>query len=327
MSLSILLAWLTFRLIEKPTRHSSTSKPIALILVVIMLGLGGLGLYTYQQNGLIRSDAPIEVLAQAKEEASNFSSNAICQTRYPQFKGEYCYQSRPGNPEIQILGDSHANRLISGLSQFTDQNILQLSHGGCPQFFGLASHVLPKTDVCAKFTQQALTVALSTPSIKTVVISFRGPLYIGSHGGAVSLTTTPPIRDVHDAFRISMRKTFDELRAAHKKVVFVFDNPEIDFDPKACVETRPSSITKLSSRDLCAIPRTQFEAHQREYRTLMLSILKDYPEIKITDSAAKLCDETYCYAMKNGELLYTDSNHLSHSGSTLISKQIAELLE
>ena len=324
--LSVLLAWLTFRIIEKPIRHSPSKKPLALILVLLMSGLGAIGYYTFHKNGLIRLNSSAEVLPQALEQASDFSSNSVCHARYPQFKGEYCYQSRPGSPDIQVLGDSHANRLISGLSQFTNQNILQLSHGGCPQFFGLASHVLPGADVCSKLTQQALTVALSTPSIKTVIIKFRGALYIGSHGGAVSLTTTPPIRNVHDAFRISMRKTFDELRAAHKNIVFVFDNPEIDFDPKACVEIRPSAVARLSSRDVCAIPRTQFEAHQREYRALMNSILRDYPEIKIADSAADLCDDTYCYAMKDGQLLYTDSNHLSPNGSTLVSRRIGELV-
>ena len=324
--LSITLAWITYRLLERPIRYAARPRKFSLMLAISMASVGLLGLYAYQQNGILTTNPAVEVLTKIQEQSTDFASNTVCRARYPQFKGDYCYQSHPGSPDIQVLGDSHGNRLIAGLSQLTDKNILQLSHHSCPQFFGLASHVLSQTDVCVRFTQQALAVALSTPSIKTILIKFRGPLYIGSHGSAVSLSTTPPIRDVGDAFRISMRKTFDELLAANKQIIFILDNPELDFDPKTCVDTRTSMLAKLASNDLCAIPKSKFDAHQRPYRTLMTEVLKNYPNIHVIDSATDLCDEQHCYGKKNGELLYTDLDHLSVSGSMLIANQIKKLL-
>ena len=123
-----------------------------------------------------------------------------------------------------------------------------------------------------------------------------------------------------------MRKTFDELLAANKQIIFILDNPELDFDPKTCVDTRTPMLAKLASNDLCAIPKSKFDAHQRPYRTLMTEVLKNYPNIHVIDSATDLCDEQYCYAKKNGELLYTDLDHLSVSGSMLIANRIKKLL-
>jgi hypothetical protein len=324
--LSITLAWITYRLLERPIRYAARPQKFSLILLISMAGLGLLGLYAYQQNGILTTNPAVEQFNRIQEESTDFTSNAICRERYPQFKGDYCYQSRPGSPDIQVLGDSHGNRLIAGLQELTDKNILHLSHHGCPQFFGLASHVLSQKDVCAQFNQQALAVALSTPSIRTVVIKFRGPLYIGSHNGVVSLATVPPIRNVPDAFRISMRRTFDELLATNKQIIFILDNPEIDFDPKTCVDTRAPIFAKITSNELCAIPKSKFEAHQHSYRLLMSEILKNYSSIQVIDSADELCDSQYCYAKKGGEVLYTDFDHLSVSGSRLIAKRIAKLL-
>ena len=58
----------------------------------------------------------------------------------------------------------------------------------------------------------------------------------------------------------------------------------------------------------------------------MHSILKDYPTIKVVDSAKSLCDDQYCYALKNNEVLYTDFDHLSLAGSVLMAEEISKAM-
>jgi len=181
--------------------------------------------------------------------------------------------------------------------------------------------------VCAKFNSQALEVALNTESIKTVIMTFRGPLYIGSHGGTVSLVSNPKQQDVKTVINAAMRKTLDQLLARHKKIIFVFDNPEINFDIKTCVDGRSVNSQASNIRTNCAIPRTQYDEHHREYRLLMQAILKDYLGVRIIDGAKVFCDTNYCYASKNGEVLYTDFDHLSLAGSTLVAKEIIHALQ
>ena len=213
-----------------------------------------------------------------------------------------------------------------GLSLLTRENILQLSHHGCPQFFDLAIFVVSRTDSCAKFNDEALQVAIQTESIKRVLMTFRGPLYIGSHGGTAALVSNPKQNNVRFVFDTTMRKTFDALLAHHKEIIFVYDNPEINFDIASCVDSRSIDLSNARARSSCAIPRALFEKHHLEYRDLMHSILKDYPAVKVVDSAKSLCDDQYCYALKNNEVLYTDFDHLSLAGSVLIAEEIIKAM-
>ena len=44
------------------------------------------------------------------------------------------------------------------------------------------------------------------------------------------------------------------------------------------------------------------------YRKLVMSILNDYPAVKIFNAAEHLCDDTKCYGMLNGKILYRDND-------------------
>jgi hypothetical protein len=76
----------------------------------------------------------------------------------------------------------------------------------------------------------------------------------------------------------------------------------------------------------CAESRQDFEASDREYREIVFSVLKDFPKVRIFDAAAIMCDAQWCWAMKDGKLLYGDSNHISAEGSRYISKVLVKLL-
>ena len=58
-----------------------------------------------------------------------------------------------------------------------------------------------------------------------------------------------------------------------------------------------------------------------------MSILNDYPSVKVFDSAEYLCDEKKCYGMLNGKILYRDQDHLSFAGGKLLSKELIKLIE
>ena len=50
--------------------------------------------------------------------------------------------------------------------------------------------------------------------------------------------------------------------------------------------------------------------------------LEDFPKFKVFDSAAELCDEQYCWAMKDGKILYRDDVHLSIQGSEYLAQKM-----
>ena len=116
------------------------------------------------------------------------------------------------------------------------------------------------------------------------------------------------------------------LSQSNKKVIFILDNPELGFNPEECLEIRPLHLTKFYPKKPCAVPRSQYELRNKEYRDLIFSILKRYPKITPLDMQEKFCDSLWCYATKNDMVLYMDGNHLSNDGSNFLAKELIKLI-
>lgn len=326
---AILLAWLTYRLVEKPVRFGLKGRSVTIVLTLLMLGLGFLGYNTYKRDGLeFRNKVFQQNKGQVKYQES-FYENDACRKMHPGFRGFYCFVTNAGEPTVQILGDSHANRLVMGLARHADENILQIGHHGCPPFLDVAAVEPGLTkDECAAPTNYAIDVASNTDSIRTVIMSLAGAKYIGT-GRYFEVSDAGQTRSAstHDLLANAMRRTIDRLRAKGKTIIFVYDNPEISFDPNTCVDGgRPLRLLRREVRSPCAVSRAEFEKSQQEYRSLVQSVLKDYPDIRIVDAANALCDSDLCYAVKDGAVLYRDGNHLSYGGSLLVGHEIAKAL-
>ena len=330
VGIAILLAWITYRLVEKPVRFGAKGRPATVVLTLLMLALGFLGYNTYVRDGLeFRNKVFQQNKGQIKYQES-FYENDICRQMHPDFRGFYCFVTDADRPTIQILGDSHANRLVMGLTKFTDEKILQIGHHGCPPFIDIAAVEPGLTqDECAESTNYAINFAANTASIKTVVMTFAGAKYIGEgRYFEVSERGRPRSTFTNETLAKAMRKTFDQLRAKGKGIVFVYDNPEISFDPNTCIDGgRPLRLIRRDVRNPCGITRDEFVKSQQEYRSLVQSVLKDYPDIKVVDAAAATCDNALCYGVKDGAVLYRDGNHLSFGGSLLVGREIAKAIE
>lgn len=105
---------------------------------------------------------------------------------------------------------------------------------------------------------------------------------------------------------------------------FVLDVPHLGFDPKSCKALRPvlgdakrQSACHQSRQDLDQRFVSSRQAH-------IIEALKEFPEVLVVNAADAVCDQSRCYGMKDGALLYSDSNHLPVAGSVLVGRLIAE---
>ncbi|MBQ1657192.1 MAG: hypothetical protein II058_01695, partial [Rhodocyclaceae bacterium] len=51
-------------------------------------------------------------------------------------------------------------------------------------------------------------------------------------------------------------------------------------------------------------------------------VLAEFPQVQVFDLASAICDEERCWAMKDGKLLYRDTDHLSNDGSYLVAEKL-----
>jgi len=146
LAASFVLAWVTWRLVERPVRAPGALVLKAVALASILVAVGLAALMTYRLDG-VATRFPERVRALA-DYHYNFRSGArlgecwLSETDpYDGFAKE-CWQARPDARTILLWGDSHAGALYPGLRQAAppDVDLLEMVRSSCPPVLGL-SHV------------------------------------------------------------------------------------------------------------------------------------------------------------------------------------------
>ena len=148
IALSILLSWLTYRLVERPIRFDKNLPRISLVLCTVLLATAILGGYTYQRNGFdFRFPKFIQALLhnQPKLDEGWRSGTCILDQGHPssEFSPD-CVDKIAGNakrPLLFLWGDSHAAALYPGLKHLQDTGaysfgVAQRTGAVCPPIIG-----------------------------------------------------------------------------------------------------------------------------------------------------------------------------------------------
>ncbi len=323
--LSVVLAWLTYRLIECPIRLGKHGKTTVSALVALMTIVGYVGHSVHQREGLPSRPAlrGIPSIGGSLEDDPHLHSE--CMKMYGlSDKIRYCKVSSQNKPNIAIIGDSHAAALFQAISDELKVDNLGVLNIGGRLFLDVATYPNGNQDEIEIYKGgiKATEFAAKEKSIDTVVMVSRGPEYLKGDWNFY-LISDPTIMDRKKVWAIAMRKTLKKFVGYKKNIIFVLDNPEIDFDPRICLR-RPLRLTK--KENACVITRRQFDLRNKEYRDLVISILKDYPTVKVFDAAAYFCNDNVCRAKIDDKVLYSDSNHLSYDGAKLISKGLVNMI-
>jgi len=337
VALSFVLAWLTFRLVESPLRFGGHRGWKTAGLAFAAMIMGCLGYVTHHFDGwAFRNPRAAYAAQQFKFDYAMDRANC---TRFFNVAGDgFCSLAKPEPPTVVIVGDSHSNSLYPGLIEAyrdTSENVMNLGVGGCPPFFDTMFSKKGAQDRCTAGVNAALTYIEGQKSIKTVILAARGPLYVLERGFdesevepvAWEIRNTGPAQlrgEPGEIFSAALRRTVDRLLSHGKQVAFMLDIPEMGFPTRQCTDIRPFRFSPISLRTPCAIPRSTVDERNRTYREITLSVLSDFPQVRILDGTKYLCDTEYCYATKDGELLYRDDNHLSVQGSRYVASKLAQ---
>jgi len=314
--ISIVLACLTYFLIEKPFRYGEKNKLKVNFLVIAMIAIGIIGFTTYKLDGipLRPTIRPYELL----KLQFLFSQN----------------MGRPSEAKIMLLGDSHAAHLIPGLKKYFDGDVADYTESGCIPFYDVDRYDSRFIQgACAKSMNLALDYFVSNQRMTGIILSSMGSAYLSGEafnntgtervrGDGVKLINHLEITNRWDVYALGMRHTLSRLTGAKKKILFVIDVPELGFDPQTCFDLHPVVLTSRK-RSPCAVLRKTYESRNQQYKTLIYSVLKDFPAVRIYDPTDSICDKEFCWAIKNGMPLYRDMDHLSNEGSYMVIEKMS----
>ena len=332
LALSFLLAWATYSFAERPFREGLRQWYVVPCLLAAMALVAGIGLLTNLAKGFEKRSAVIEAQARKVPREPAFDATKVCPG--PGEIPECVFLAQARAPTVALIGDSHASHLFYGLEPiFREKGENLLSMGSCMILEGVDSVLNGELETtCGPRRDAILAYLKRTPSIHTVILSFRGPLAATGKGFLLSDTMAdkeprsrelsmpdrPGLSGNEDIFKEALARTLRTLEGAGKKVIYAHDIPEIGFEPISCVQ-RPLRLLGSVERRPCALPREAYEARTAGYKKLAGSVLKDFPGVKVVSPAEALCDQHYCYAARGETFYYMDLHHLSFEGSLQVA--------
>lgn len=318
---SIILAWITYELVEKPIR--SRHKYIVLGLCIAMILVALLGEAVRKLDGvktrklsMLNGDPTSLILGGDRNKLQH--ECGLSDEQKPLF--QYCLRNLP-NPNHALLGDSKAEALFYGLVRESPAEIRWAMIGSvAPPGVGSDQSEHQKTK-----NQLALNTILNNPEIKVVawVATINGLFKIDSETGFIVNENIP------SGVILAYSQAIQQLESAGKRVIFVIDNPTLT-DPRNCISGGLTSSPFLNiflqrkENPRCSVTYVDHLAGVRLYYEFTEELKRQNPNLIVYDPTPLLCDvaNNTCSVTKGEAFLYSYSNHISDYSNSMIARDM-----
>ncbi|HEU0282553.1 MAG TPA: acyltransferase family protein [Gallionella sp.] len=326
---SIILAWLTYKLLERPVRSRPRSLKIVLILCLAMLLLGVAGLtvkkldgFKSRQFSMLNADP--DTLALGADRGRLQNECGITEAQKSIF--QYCLRSGPEEPRYALLGDSKGEAFFYGLVRESKPDM---------QWVMIGSVYPSEPDGASEDRQQlknrlALQTIVHNPSIKVVAlaVALRGIFPLNSDTGFIGTNAAPSPGKI-----ASYSRTIQQLEQAGKRVVFIIDNPTFP-DPRSCISGGATSSPFLNQflrrkeNPHCTIRHTDHLAGTQAYRQFIGELKRLHPSLTVYDPTPLLCDipRNVCAITHEGKFLYSYGDHISDYANSMIARDMLPVI-
>ena len=315
LGVSFVLAWVSWRWIEIPTRMSTTWTPakslalvatgciaVASLTVAVFMTDGARNWLHPEANRLVvRNAVPTEFdgiqlhIASSSAHWSEITTQQLDDPEtYP--PALVAIGKRDVSPDFILWGDSHAAAIITGI----DSVAREAGHGG---FFLNRQHGLQRART--EFYQPVIDWLSTRNDLTTVILVQRWALRFGD----------PQMRKL-------MTETCRQLHAAGKRVL-IFNQPaEFSFD---VTQFRAKAKILGTEPRPPVVPIDQYMFVQRHSREVFDKITANgWAEVLPYDKV--FLRGNHYIGTNDDVLLYMDSNHLSPLGVTMATEAIAPLV-
>jgi hypothetical protein len=289
---AFVLAFLTFRFIERPLRFHVRQNSVAWLLAsaVFLVGIAGYGVWAkdgFEGRSVdlreVKFDGDIGHVDFHAYVENKFFPCTPESVRDQAEKWEdivRCSQSRDDKPiDTVLLGDSHAEHLFIGIAESLPEK-------------NVAFYIRNGMSVRSNPGFNAIFEAIdANPDIKQVIIASLWSL------------RQIPIADMIDTIR--------SLQVSGKKVFITDDTPDFSFDPALC-----------KFKGECTENASSFMDRYNTYQEALGDVVDSAIGVELVRTSEYLCDSTVCKMGDNGKLYYRDPNHLSIPGSQFIGAEM-----
>ena len=329
VALSLVLGYLLYRFVEKPTHRAEINFSPRLVLKAVAASIGLMLLPT----GLARampSDVDYAWIRQ-----TNYGFGKSCEYGRQFEIRDACRNSE--HPAMLVWGDSFAMHLVPGILATAERmGIQQATRSECGPLLGIApaQQIVMRgpnrlsqrfAESCIAFNQSVIDYLSHAPSIETVVLASPFRQYL-EPSEFLDLEEVDGRTAVYapnlDAALRGIDRTIVAVRALGKRVVVVAPPPSGEFDIGRCLERRAERRLVFGAPPNCEIPWRDYQRTRRRELDF-LSRLPRYANVTVLGFDSMLCDERSCKTKQDGTFIYRDALHLSYAGSRLLGERIS----
>lgn len=334
IAISIILASMTYHLVEKPIRFGGVPAFRVTSLCLIMILVSSVAFYTYKKEGLknrefVSINAPIESGFDGGDTGLTDSGCGI-QNPEQQALMPNCFHDNRGNIKYAMIGDSKSAALIYGALRTSTDHGRWLLIGGNGKN-GPVVPVLSDSTIYSKY-KDVSTIAIKAigdnNDVKYVVFvnSTRGLFSIDDDSTIEPLKDSPYYREAEDGYS----RAIEYFISKGKKVVIVIDNPTLA-RPEDCLNRR-TTISLLNDtlsdiNEKCFLSESVHLQRAKKYLMLLSEMKNKYTSsVYLFNTIPYLCNDGMCTHTKNGRYLYSYSDHISDYYATIVGDELNKFL-
>ena len=332
VGVSFVLAYLSWRFVERPVRHASlTAWPTfigAALASAVLVAAGGI---IFIKDGMLgRFGPPLRTHIEASADFLQDWSRCTVPSEGPYAGLEICPIGPEGTPEILVWGDSHVRALKEGLERAAFEAstpALLIWRAGCAPTFGLVKEETSaspaQNQACTDANTQLETALLSEP-LKRVMLVGRWGYYVQGGGvgidqeNQISLSVTDEEGTQSAQFASGLAQTVRVLQAAGTDVSILHAIPEIaGYDSRQIA--RQLAGHRINPDALEAAIQVSLTDHQERVAPLQDTLQRLTNEgVTLIDPTPSFCNGDTCSAMFEGKAQYFDNNHIINSAALRI---------
>ena len=317
--LSLILAWITWSLVEQPFRKrkfsflSKQKKVLSLSFTFIFL-FGLLGIYGHLNEGFKkRSNGDVLIGALDERLDKNYGLHKDCESLFNDSKissSANCFTS--DSPKVLLWGDSHAMHLVQGIrSSEANIGLQQHTLSSCMPILGVAP--IHTTEDLAKkciLFNQSVFDWIKNSDVEIVILS---SLFSGILDKNMLQDDGTIMKNNQNINFVSkkLEQTIKNIRSLGVKVITVSTTPKSGWDNGRCIIR---SIYFKSSPDSCDFKLDK----EIDAFKLLRNLEYDFPVYWLYED---ICNLGVCDAIKNDVFIFKDKTHLSKEGSHFLGRQ------
>jgi len=324
--LSFILAWGTYRFIEKPIRFSDRYPRavlwLGLWMVAVLLmshAVNRLDGLKFRHHGMLNADPTTLVVG--AERGTLEPTCSLAPEDMHLFK--WCFNDgKTSPPNHALIGDSKGEALVYSLIRRSPAD-----HG----WLMLGPINILRADNDAG--RAAFSALEGNPNLQVIVMAnaLRGLFPLDGDTGLIANSAID--MEAIDQMVAAYTRKITQWKSLGKRVVFVIDNPTLP-DPNSCITgglTPFESLNKVLRRAENPYCKLKYSDHIKgtaPFQQFITKLKLANPALLVYDPLPLLCDipADMCTIERDGKFLYSYGDHISDHAGMLIADQLLPLI-